>query len=514
MVVKYHLDFYNMQIQKNTQIKDHENNISVIFEKKEKKISNKDLTHITSDTGESRHYTPAAQEWHNSIYSYNVNYTKTLPVADTNLMRLLKTYFNLEMNHKILKTKRMATRYKRLTTKKVYIGKGDLKHTSSKTIITFYVYNTPKMSLSRAVYLTKKALFFPKKRLQKYVNKDINNNIITRYNRPLNLKEFINLPEHNYKAYIDYVIPYIDINNMYLTNLELQRNILIKLVNLDLISEKDKNITMLNLYEDVSFFNNTNYATYMENTEEYYLKNLKRFRYLLGFNKMKFSQPFISKLISLVQDIYNKNVEFNIVNLKKMHLSSDIYTQAVALKLKNRENRLYKVLKSSLRKVKLPEISRIAEKSHNINKDELLINLIRNKNIRSMFTLNNGNDSLNSLLLNFFPAANNLKIKHVKNTFLKEEDISLKNYILKALKHLDMRGIRVEAKGRITRRFTASRSVFKMKWKGGLKNVDSSFKGLSTIMLRGHAKSNVQYSFVSSKNRNGAYGVKGWISSK
>lgn len=62
MVVKYHLDFYNMQIQKNTQIKDHENNISVIFEKKEKKISNKDLTHITSDTGESRHYTPAAQE--------------------------------------------------------------------------------------------------------------------------------------------------------------------------------------------------------------------------------------------------------------------------------------------------------------------------------------------------------------------------------------------------------------------------------------------------------------------
>jgi hypothetical protein len=48
-----------------------------------------------------------------------------------------------------------------------------------------------------------------------------------------------------------------------------------------------------------------------------------------------------------------------------------------------------------------------------------------------------------------------------------------------------------------------------MKYKGGLKNVDSSFKGISTIMLRGYAKSNVQYSFISSKNRNGAYGVKG-----
>jgi hypothetical protein len=75
-------------------------------------------------------------------------------------------------------------------------------------------------------------------------------------------------------------------------------------------------------------------------------------------------------------------------------------------------------------------------------------------------------------------------------------------------------GIRVEAKGRLTRRFTAAKSVFKVKWKGGLKNVDSSFKGLSTIMLRGDRKSNVQYSILSSKNRNGAFGVKSWVSSK
>jgi hypothetical protein len=53
-----------------------------------------------------------------------------------------------------------------------------------------------------------------------------------------------------------------------------------------------------------------------------------------------------------------------------------------------------------------------------------------------------------------------------------------------------------------------------MKWKGGLKNVDSSFKGLSTIMLRGYVKSNAQYTFISSKNRNGAFGVKGWVSNK
>jgi hypothetical protein len=33
-------------------------------------------------------------------------------------------------------------------------------------------------------------------------------------------------------------------------------------------------------------------------------------------------------------------------------------------------------------------------------------------------------------------------------------------------------------------------------------------------MLRGDRKSNVQYSILSSKNRNGAFGIKSWVSSK
>ena len=131
-----------------------------------------------------------------------------------------------------------------------------------------------------------------------------------------------------------------------------------------------------------------------------------------------------------------------------------------------------------------------------------------------MFTDNNTKDPLNNLLLNFYPSADKLRISIIKRLSLKTRSISLKHYVLKYLKHLKLRGIRVEAKGRLTRRATASRSVFKMKWKGGLKNVDSSFRGLSTIMLRGHVKSNIQYSVVNSKNRNGAFGVKGWVSNK
>jgi hypothetical protein len=257
----------------------------------------------------------------------------------------------MEIDHKILKTKRMATRYKRLTTKKIFVGRGDLKHTSSKAVITIYLYNPIKMDLYKSIDLTKKALFYPIKRLMKSVLKDSKNNTIISYNRPLTLSEYLALPEHQDKVYIDYVIPFIDINNQYLSNLEIQRNILIKLVNLNLITEEDKNKSLMNIYNNITFFNHINHEAFMKITELNYQKNLIRFRFLLGFNKIKFSQPFISKLINLVQEIYKKKVEFNIVSLKKMHSNSDIYTQAVALKLKNRDNTLYRVLKASLRKV-------------------------------------------------------------------------------------------------------------------------------------------------------------------
>lgn len=39
--------------------------------------------------------------------------------------------------------------------------------------------------------------------------------------------------------------------------------------------------------------------------------------------------------------------------------------------------------------------------------------------------------------------------------------------------------------------------------------MDSSFKGLSTVMLRGNSKSNVEYTMLKSKYRIGAFGIKG-----
>ena len=74
-------------------------------------------------------------------------------------------------------------------------------------------------------------------------------------------------------------------------------------------------------------------------------------------------------------------MEFNIVNLKTIYLNSDIFTQAISLKLKNRNNRLLQVLRSFLYMVKLPKVNRIREEYTKINIKELWVNKINNLNI-------------------------------------------------------------------------------------------------------------------------------------
>src|ERR1700753_921549 len=165
----------------------------------------------------------------------------------------------------------------------------------------------------------------------------------------------------------------------------------------------------------------------------------------------------------LVKNMYNKKVEFNFVNLNKMHLNSDIFTQAVSLKLKNRNNKLFRVLRSSLTKINLPNVSRLSEKYSKTDRNQYLINKIRNIYINSMFKNDNTNiDSLNNLLLDFFPS-NNLNIEIKKRSSNIKGVISLESFILRSLKHKKLAGVRLEAKGRLTRRFTAARSVFKVK---------------------------------------------------
>jgi hypothetical protein len=202
------------------------------------------------------------------------------------------------------------------------------------------------------------------------------------------------------------------------------------------------------------------FSKYIFMVKNNYLKFLKRYIYLLMVNSIKFEKPFADKLLRMINNLYNKEIEFNIVNINKLHLNSDIYTQAVILKLKNRNNKLFKVLTSSLSKVKLPNVSRMNEKHNKINKNEYLINKIRNRSINSIIlNYNINNDYLNNLLLNLF----SINTKDNKELSSMKQSVSLYKYVIRSLKHLKLGGIRLEAKGRLTRRFTASRSVFKVK---------------------------------------------------
>ena len=529
-------------------------NEPLIFKKNKSSI--KTIRYINNDTGKMRHFTPAAQEWYNSIYTYNKNYAKLLPVADKNLMHLLNSYFNLFMDPKILKIKRIANRYRRLSANKIFVGKGELKHTNEKVIITSYVYNVEQLYLKSKILKEARSLYYPTKELERYINKDINGKIVISYNRRFTLEEYLNFPDHLlwhknicfklfWKKYIKLIgqkklrneekvanklkdkknknfISFIDKTKETFVEV-FSQNINIKTTFkgffeplLQLVEKKEENEKLLKFENEVYKLKKIydNFDMYIAMVEHLYKKTFKRFVYLLMINNAKFEKPFIQKLAYLVKNIYNKEVEFNIVNLFKMHLNSDIFTQAVSLKLRNRDNKLFKVLTRSLSKVKLPNVSRMSEKYHKINRDEYLINKIRNVYINSMLNDNTNVDPLNNLLLDFFPLNEDLEIEVRNKSSIIKRPVSLYKYILRTLKHLKLAGIRVEAKGRLTRRFTAAKSVFKVKWKGGLKNVDSSFKGLSTIMLRGDRKSNVQYSILSSKNRNGAFGIKSWVSSK
>lgn len=345
-------------------------------------------------------------------------------------MNLVKSYFNFyfknkksqkKKSHKSNKkgqqniSRRKRSRSRGLSAKKIFVAKGDLKHTSTKAVITLYFYNTEKKFLIRKIKKQIFDLYRPNKRLKRFINMDRNNKEIITYNRPFSLKEYLRIPNHftDYvtlfkKTFVEKLCKYFDLTNKHIY-------LISNLVESKVLSEDEKLLIFKRKLNSLIRIKYPDYADYMRKVKLHYLNKLTICIKLLTLNQIKFKHAFLLKLRYLVSQIYNKNVVFNLVNLKKMHLNSDIFTQAVSLKLKNRENRLYRVLKKSLNKVKLPNISIIKEKSlatHNKNNEELL-NKMRNLKINSLFTFDSAffalaspqhkKDVLNRLLLNIFP---------------------------------------------------------------------------------------------------------------
>ena len=292
---------------------------------------------------------------------------------------------------------------------------------------------------------------------------------------------------------------------------------------------------------------------------EFFKKEFLYLNYYSKFllNQLKFGK-FLPGLKLLISKIYSKKVELNLVNLKYPHLNSDIYTDSIATKLKKKEG-LLKVLRWSLKLARLPYKYYSNNNAANLNKLQDL-NVHKSLNVNSDASENSmSEDRLDVVLNKLFPHSlarsfskksfllpskrplvagefKNNSIENIdlsrftdqgqnplktkvngleKNIFYSKKNISVLNII----RYKWVSGVRLEAAGRLTRRYSAARSVFKFRYKGNLKNIDysvktdSSQKNTSTVMLRNYVKSNSQYTFTKSKRRIGAFGLKGWISS-
>nr|AKP95616.1 ribosomal protein S3 [Penicillium nordicum] len=372
----------------------------------------------------NRDVIPAVSNWKSSIYAYNKNAINLIPIKSKYVMKLIKAYFNLYhlQLESLLRKNRLRRRFRKISTNRIFISDGEFKHTNDKVNITLYVYNKQKLNYllrlkKRYLTLFKKAKFARKLKLIK--------------NRGLTI----------------------------------------------LFKHKQKSILLSNLLPNYNTQVNTAQNIYYTKFIKKSFKRLRFYMYykqMLYINKAKFENTYLQGLISLVRNIFNKNIEFNIINLKYFYFNSKIFTQPLELKLKKKRNVL-RYLKVLIRKAKIKNI-KLADKS------------------KKFFNFN------------IFNSDNFLLQDNTKSKYLKK-------IILSNLKYKRVSGVRLEAAGRLTRRFSASRSQRRTKYKGNLENVYSSFKGYPTPVLRGNDKANLQYTVINSTSRVGAFGVKGWVSS-
>lgn len=78
------------------------------------------------------------------------------------------------------------------------------------------------------------------------------------------------------------------------------------------------------------------------------------------FHRSKFQKGYLRPFTKLVEGIYNKKVEFNLVNLKYLYHNSYIFSSALVTKLRNRNNKILTVLRTSLDMFMLPGVDGLA----------------------------------------------------------------------------------------------------------------------------------------------------------
>lgn len=182
------------------------------------------------------------------------------------------------------------------------------------------------------------------------------------------------------------------------------------------------------------------------------------YKQLIYINKSKFNYTYLQYLKNYLQKLFNKNVEFNFINLKKFYLNSNMLSESVFLKIKRKRSLLLQYINGLKKKIKIRKKALFLKKSMYYN------------------------------------------IKSKKD---------LKKHVIKNLNYKHITGFRLEAKGRLSKKHKAVRSLSKLKYKGNLLNINSSFRNLSSVLLKGNLDSNLQYTKLKGKTVIGSFGLKG-----
>jgi len=170
-------------------------------------------------------------------------------------------------------------------------------------------------------------------------------------------------------------------------------------------------------------------------------------------------------------------------------------------------------LKSSLLMFTLPRMDGLAVYNEIYNRKKLIQNLKINDLIKSNFNSkieSSSTDLVEHSLLKLDSSSSRFVYS---NPNVSDYD-SLKRYlyilnsVFGFLKNKFISGVRLQAAGRLTKRNTAAMAISKLRYIGNIQNMDSSNKGLSTVMLRNHAKSNLGYNSLNDKIRIGSFGLK------
>jgi len=442
-----------------------------------------------NDTGNMKYLPPFFKEWKNTAYFYNKNIIKNLSINNILINKIIKSYFNLLF----LNYRNLTSKKKRTFLKDIYISNINIKFTNSIAVITLYTINLRK-------YLFKKYMNYfnyysinkewirisNKKRKQKKILKRANSFAFAKILKEKLLRFIgINTILLKYKKKFKYI-------NLPVNNLKNIRDILdfkFKFLN--------KGLEAYSLYKKIYLIKQIKHMYYK------YLIVLYKYNYLYFLNNYKFkngNSSFIPKLKSKLSIILNKKIELNVINLKSITFNPDIFTKVLSKKLMKKNFNVVKSMITIINKGKL--LTKNLTKKNKLLKNRDL-QLLDNK-YKDLSLISNINNNFSDFLNNIYPI----------NKSKSETSNNLSKIIFNTIKYKNMAGIRLEVKGRLTRRYRADRAIYKLQWKGGLKNTDSSLKKLSSVMFRGNLKSNVVYSISKSKRRIGSFAVKGWISGK